>query len=150
VTCLISDFVDGVLLSDYVESHPGKRLHPFKALHVIYPIVFGLEQIHAANEYHGDLHEQNILIRPYGIFFEIKIVDFFDHGRSSRDHRRDDIVDVARLLHWMVGGHRFYSKQPQSIKSICLGLRRDRIIEHFPTAARLRRHLDEFPALEAI
>jgi len=144
VTCLFSDFVDGILLSDFVEAHPGGRLQPFEALHVIYPIVCGLEDIHAAQEYHGDLHEQNILIRPEGIFSDIKIVDFFDHGPSSGRHRRDDIVDVARMLHAITGGHRLYARQPQAIKSVCLGLRRDRIYKHFPTAERLRSHLEQF------
>lgn len=144
VTCLFSDYVDGILLSDFVASHPGGRLQPFEALHVIYPIVCGLEQIHAAQEYHGDLHEQNILIRPAGIFFDIKIVDFYDRGRSSGVQRRDDVVDVARLLHEIVGGRRHYARQPAAIKSVCLGLRRDRIYTHFPNATRLRRHLERF------
>jgi len=144
ITCLFSDYVDGVLLSEFVASHPGGRLQPFEALHVIYPIVCGLEQIHATQEYHGDLHDQNILIKPAGIFFDIKIVDFFDHGRSSGGHRRDDVVDVARLLHTIVGGHRTYARQPAAIKSVCLGLRRDRIYAHFPNATRLRKHLERF------
>jgi hypothetical protein len=148
VTCLFSDFVDGILLSDFVAEHPGGRLQPFEALHVIYPIVCGMEEIHAEQEYHGDLHEQNILISPTGIFFDVKIVDFFDHGRPSGLHRRDDIVDIARMLHTMVGGHRFYARQPAAIKSVCLGLRRDRIYKHFPTADRLRRHLEEFSWLD--
>jgi serine/threonine protein kinase len=150
VTALFSDFVDGILLSDFVAAHPGGRLQPFEALHVIYPIVCGLEQIHGAQEYHGDLHDQNILIRPNGIFFDIKIVDFFDHGRSSGAHRRDDIVDVTRLLHTMIGGSRFYARQPAAIKSICLGLRRDRVYAHFPNATRLRKHLEQLDWLDLI
>ncbi len=150
ISCIFSDFIDGVLLSDFVASHRGGRLHPFEALHVIYPIVCGIEQIHAANEYHGDLHEQNVLIRPSGIFFDIKIVDFYDLGRPTASLRRDDVVDITHLLYTIVGGHRFYAQQSAAIKSICLGRRRDRINEHFPTAARLRRHLEKFSWLELV
>ena len=148
VTCLVSDYVDGVLLSDYVAAHPNGRMHPFMALHVFYQIVCGLEQIHAAGEYHGDLHEHNILIRPAGLFFDIKVVDFYDLGRVTGSHRRRDIQHAIRLLHLMVGGRRHYARQPAAIKAICLGLRRDRINARFPTAARLRDHLERFPVVE--
>lgn len=150
VTCLFSDYVDGVLLSEYVAAHPGGRLHPFEALHILYSIVCGLEQIHAASEYHGDLHEKNILVRPSGIFFDIKIVDFYDLGRPTGLHRRDDVVDATKLLYWMVGGRKLYARQPPAIKSICLGLRSDRVNKSFPTAAKLRMHLERFPSLHAI
>lgn len=148
VTCLFSDLVDGVLLSDYVGSRPGKRLNPFEAMHIAYQIVCGLEQIHAEKEYHGDLHEQNILIRPSGIFFDIKIIDFFDLGRSSKAHHHSDIVDITHILYWMVGGKKFYPRQSALVKSICLGRRRDRIVKHFPTARHLRLHFERYDAGE--
>ena len=146
VTCLFSDFVEGVLLSDFVKSKPGGRLQPFEALHVIYPIVCGLEDIHAAKEYHGDLHLQNILVHPTGIFFDIKIVDFFDHGRTSRAHYQYDVQDVIRILYEITGGRRFYGRQPPTLKAICLGLRRDLIADRYPTARHLRTHLETFVA----
>jgi serine/threonine protein kinase len=95
VTCLVSEYVDGILLSDFVAAHPGRRLPPFKALHLLYALARGLEQIHACQEYHGDLHAGNILVRPRGIFFEVRLVDFHHLGQPSAAHRRDDIVDLA-------------------------------------------------------
>lgn len=147
VTCLLSDYVDGMLLADYVGARPGKRLIPFEALHILYTIICGLEQIHAAGEYHGDLHDENVLIKSSGIFFDIKILDFFHWGRSVRTHQKHDIVDAVRILYYMVGGPPAYSKQSAGIKSICLGMRRDLILKRFPTASRLRQYLERNPDL---
>ncbi len=150
VTCLISEYVDGVLLADYVAAHPGRRLGPFEALHLIYPIVRGLEQIHRLREYHGDLHEYNVLVRQRGIFFDVKCVDFYPLGRYSGERRQDDIVDVARLLYWVVGGRRWYARQPPAVKAVCRGLRRDLILERFPRASHLRQYLESFPWLSVL
>ena len=147
VTCLLSEYVEGILLSDFIAKHPGSRLPPFKAFHVLYPLVRGLEQIHRSGEYHGDIHPWNILVRPKGIFFDIKLIDFYNLGRSTAEHRRDDIIDVVRLLYSMVGGQRRYARQPPAIKAICRGMRRDLILGAFPTATRLRRYLETFPEL---
>jgi serine/threonine protein kinase len=150
VTCLISEYVDGVMLADFVAAHPGRRLRPFEALHLIYPIVCGLEQMHRLKEYHGDLHEHNVLVRQRGIFFEVKCADFYPLGRYSSRRRQDDIVDLVRLLHWTVGGRRWYGRQPPAIKGICRGLRRDLILERFPRATQLRAYLESFPWLSVL
>ena len=150
VTCLLSEYVDGVLLSDFVAKHSGARLPAFKALHVLYALVCGLEEIHRRGEYHGDIHPWNILVRPQGIFFEIKLIDFYNLGRPNAGHRRDDIIDVIRLLYMMVGGPGGYAHQSPSIKAICRGARRNLILEAFPTATHLRRHLETFPELYVV
>ena len=150
VTCLISEYVDGVLLADLVAAHPGRRLRPFEALHLIYPIVCGLEQIHRRKEYHGDLHEYNVLVRQRGVFFAVKCVDCYHLGPYSCRRRQDAIVDVVRVLHWITGGKRWYGRQPPAIKAICRGLRRDLILERFPRATQLRRYLESFPWLSVL
>jgi Protein kinase domain len=142
ITCLLSDYVDGMLLSDYAGTRSGKRLPPFEALHIFHTIICGLEQIHAVGEYHGDLHDENVLIKRCGIFFDIKILDFFHWGRPIRTHQKHDIVDAVRILYYMVGGPGGYAKLPPGIKSICLGMRRDLIVQRFPTATRLRQYLE--------
>ena len=144
VTCLISEYVDGIILSKYISSHPGKRMPPYKALSLIYALVVGLEEIHWKNEYHGDIHSENILIRPQGIFFDVKLVDFYNLGRSNKERRKEDIVDTIHLLHEAIGGNKWYSKAPQEIKDICRGLRRDLILERFPTVRHLREHLETY------
>ncbi|MCK5546310.1 MAG: protein kinase family protein [Rhodospirillaceae bacterium] len=144
VTCLISEYVDGAILSKYISSHPGKRMPPYKALSLIYALVVGLEEIHWKNEYHGDIHSENILIQPQGIFFDVKLVDFYNLGRSNKERRKEDIIDIIHLLHEAIGGNKWYAKAPQEIKDICRGLRRDLILERFPTARHLREHLETY------
>lgn len=145
VTCLFSDFVDGFILAEFVAGHPGCRLRPFEALHLIYTVARGLEEVHRRGEYHGDIHALNILVRPHGIFFDVKLIDFYNLGRSTRQRQREDVHGVIRLLHEITGGPRAYMRQPDAIRNICKGMRRDLIARAFPTMARLRAHLETFP-----
>lgn len=144
VTALLSEYVEGELMNRFVARRRGKRLEPFEALHLVYALARGLEQIHLAREYHGDLHEENVLLRRRGIFFDVKLVDLFYHGPPRAAHIREDVVDVVRLLYEAVGGRARYAQQPPAIKSICRGLRRDLIKRAFPTARHLREHLEGF------
>ena len=142
VVCLISEFVDGQLLEDFVAEQPGKRLHPFEAMHLLYALVDGLEEVHRAREYHGDLHGGNVLVRRSGIFFHVKLVDFYHWGAPTRAHIRDDVVDLVRLFSDSVGGKKRYAAQPRVVKEICRGLRRDLIVKAFPTVRHLREFLE--------
>ena len=144
ITCLISEFVDGELLSDFVARQPGARLRPFEALHLTYALARGLEEIKKVSEYHGDLHDSNVLVNRIGITFDVKIVDFFHWGAPTAAHIGHDVADLVRLLYDAVGGAAWYASQPPEIKSICRGLRRDLIRRAFPTARHLREHLETF------
>ena len=144
VTCLISEFVDGELLSDFVARQPGRRLLPFEALHLLYTLALGLEQIHDVREYHGDVHPCNVLVARKGIFFKVKLVDLHHWGQPTAYHIREDVVQLIHLLYEAVGGRKRYASQPPAIKAICRGLRRDLIHTHFPTAGHLREHLESF------
>ena len=144
ITCLVSEYVEGVLLDELIKSFRGRRMPPFEALHLIYNICCGLEKIHARKEFHGDLHPSNIMVKRRGIFFDVKIIDFHSWGRSAAVERREDILSVIHLLHEIVGGRKTYASQPPEVKSVCLGLRRDLIGRKFPTASHLRLHLESF------
>ncbi len=144
VTCLISELVEGELLTDFVDRQPGKRLQPFEALHMLRAIAAGLEYIHNKREYHGDVHSDNILIRRRGVFFDVKLVDFFHWGPATPAKIREDVIMLVRVLYDSVGGQKRYAKQPPEVKAICCGLRRDLIKKKFPTAGRLRQYLDTF------
>lgn len=144
VTCLISELVDGELLAPFVARQRGGRLHYFEALHLLHVLACGLEQIHRANEYHGDLHDDNVLVRRRGIGFEVKLVDFYQWGATTRETRHDDIAALIRIFYDAVGGRRRYSSHPPHVKAICCGLRRDLIARKFPTVSRLREHLESF------
>ena len=144
VTCLISEYVEGELLSRLIARRPKKRMLPFEALHLLYAIVSGLVEIHAHGAYHGDLHAGNVLVRRTGIFYEINFVDFFYRGSASVRQQRGDVIEVIKLLYDAVGGRSHYASQPPLIKGICKGLRRDLIRRTFPTATHLLQHLETF------
>lgn len=144
VTCLLSEFVDGELLNAFAARQAGGALATLDALIVTHQLAQGLEEIHAANHYHGDLHEENVLIRRVGIGFRLRLVDFFHYGRTTGKQQRDDVLDLARLLFDATGGRARYAAQPPEIKQIVKGLRRDLILKAYPTARRLRKHLEGF------
>jgi serine/threonine protein kinase len=145
VTCLISDLVEGRILERFVAEQPRKRMQPFEALHLLHTLVVGLEEIHRRREYHGDLHDRNVLVERRGIRFDVKTVDFYKWGRPDRNNMQEDVIQVVQLLYDAVGGRKHYARQPDEIKRICLGLRRDLIKRRFPTATHLRHHLETFP-----
>jgi len=142
VTVLISEFVEGELLSQFLARQPGQRLPPFQAIHLLHALAKGMETIHAIGEYHGDLHSENIIIQRYGLSFDLKLVDMYHWGRPSAANIREDVIDLVRLLYDAVGGKKHYAKQPAAIKSICCGLKRSLIQQRFRSAADLRQHLE--------
>jgi hypothetical protein len=142
VTALISDLVKGELLEDFVRRQPGRRLHPFEALHLVHAITVGVEQIHNMGEFHGDLHDRNVIVRRHGLGFAVKLLDFYDWGGPRRQKRAHDVVDLVRLLYDATGGRTRYPRLPSEIKGICLGLRSDLVRRKFPNATRLRTHLE--------
>lgn len=142
VTFLVSDYVEGELLSDFIKRQPGRRLGAFQALHLVYALAIGIEQIHTRREYHGDLHTENVIVRRHGLGFDLKLVDLFHWGRATRINIADDVCDITRILYEGVGGKKHYPKQPPAVKSICCGQKRSLIHQRFPTAGKLREHLE--------
>ncbi len=142
ITFLVSDYVEGELLTDFVNRQPGKRLHWFEALHLLYALAEGVAEIHDTGEYHGDLHSDNVIVQQRGLGFDVKLIDMFQWGRATAAHRRDDVVDLARLLYDAIGGPRHYSKQPAEFKEICCGLKRSILHRKFRNASALCDHLD--------
>lgn len=144
VTCLISELVEGESVSEYVARRPRRKMQPYEALHLFYSLVEGLECIHRAREYHGDLHADNVLVRRVGIRFELKVFDFFYRGRASRQERQEDLIDAIRLFYDALGGRRHYARHPPEIKTICCGLKHTLIRKKFPSSRKLREHLESF------
>jgi tRNA A-37 threonylcarbamoyl transferase component Bud32 len=142
VIVVISELVEGQKLSEFLQSQPGHRLSPFEALHVLHGLARGIAPIHARGEYHGDIHEDNIMIRRQGIGFEVKLLDFFDLGRPTRTKIEKDVLNLVQILHLLVGGRKHYPDQPQVIKEIVRGLRDGLILSRFKTAGDLQRHLE--------
>ena len=144
ITCLISELVEGQPLSELVAQRPGRRLPPFEALHLLHALASGLEPIHALREYHGDLHDENILVARLGVHFRVRLLDFYPWGRPDRAKIREDVIQLIRVFYDVVGGRSRYASQPPEVKAICRGLRRDLIGRRFPTAGALRGYLDGF------
>src|SRR6478752_6057076 len=84
VLIVISELVEGQKLSEFLARQPRHRLPTFEALNVLHVLVKGIAPIHARGEYHGDIHDDNIMIRRQGIGFDVKLLDFFDLGKPSR------------------------------------------------------------------
>ena len=139
---LVSEYVDGEILSAYVKRQRGRRLSPFEAMHLLHALVDGVEEIHKAGEYHGDLHSDNIIVRRRGLGFEVKVVDLYQWGRATPEHFRDDLVALIQLLHETLGGAEQYAKLPPEVKAICCGLKRSLIVRKFKSVANLRSHLE--------
>lgn len=142
ITVLISEYVEGVLLSEFIKSFPGKRLTPYQALHLLYALTNGIECVHASNEYHGDLHSDNIIVNKFGLEFDIKLVDLFPAKESKRESRKFDILTLIQVFHESLGGAKYYAKQPDAVKYICCGLKSNLILKKFKTIGQLRRHLE--------
>jgi tRNA A-37 threonylcarbamoyl transferase component Bud32 len=142
VVIVISELVEGQKLSDFLKSQPGGRLSTFEALHVLYVLARGIAPIHARGEYHGDIHDDNIMIRRQGITFEVKLLDFFDLGRPTKAKIQKDVLNLIEVFHTIVGGRQRYHEQPKVVKDIIRGLRDTLILQRFHSAGDIQRHLE--------
>jgi serine/threonine protein kinase len=142
ITVLISEYVEGEKLSDFLDRQKGKRLQAFQAIHLLYALASGMEHIHFAREYHGDLHTENIIINRYGLGFDLKVIDFYHWAASKRENIQYDILDMIRVFYDVLGGAKYYPRQPENVKYICCGLKKSLILKKFPSTTRLREHLE--------
>lgn len=144
VTVLISEYIEGEILDNFVRRQPGKRLAVFEAMCLLHTLAQGLEKVHARREYHGDMHGGNVIVRRRGVLFDAKVVDLYDWGAPSAENRREDVINLIRLFYDALGGKQVYRTLPNEAKRICCGLRRGMIQERFPTVRHLRLHLEKF------
>ena len=142
VTTVISELVEGVKLSEFLHQQRNHALTTFEALHVLYTLAKGIAPIHARGEYHGDIHDDNIMIRRQGIGFDIKLLDFFDLGRPSRYKIHKDVLNLVEVFHVIVGGRERYARQPAVVKDIIRGLKDSLILQRFQSAGDIQRHLE--------
>ena len=141
-TALISEYVEGDLLSQYLGKQRGKALPIFQGIHLLHALATGLETIHAKGEYHGDLHSENIIVRRLGLSYELKLIDLYHWGRFTIEDRNNDICDLIYIFYEAIGGQKRYSSHPQEVKNICCGLKRSLILKKFKTVSDLKLHLE--------
>ena len=142
VSFLLSEFVEGELLSDFLKRQRGRRLSPFQGVHLLHALATGIESIHKLGDYHGDLHTDNIIVLRYGLGFELKLLDMFHWGAPNAENIQHDVYDLIRIFYDAIGGQRHYARQPQEVKDICKGLKRTLIAQEFRSAGKLRHHLE--------
>ncbi len=142
ISFLVSEYVEGELLSNYLKRQPGKRLHPFQALHLLHALARGVESIHAVGEYHGDLHTDNIIVQSVGLEYTLKIIDMFQWDDSRRTNIRSDVMDLIRIFYDALGGQKHYARQPPEIKAICCGLKHSLALRKFNSAGKLRMYIE--------
>lgn len=139
---LVSEFVEGELLSRFLARQPGGRLPPFEALHLLHTLAVGVEAIHNLREYHGDLHADNIIVRRHGIGFRLKLIDIFQWHGARAENIADDVCDLIRIFYDTLGGQKRYARQRDEIKGICCGLKRSLILKKYRNAGQLRQYLE--------
>jgi len=142
ITLQVSELIEGEPLTEFLQRQPGKRIAAFQGLHLLHALAGGVECIHNAGEYHGDLHAGNVIVQRHGISFDLKLLDLFQWGRARKENLHDDVCDLVRLFYDAIGGARHYARQPREIKAICCGLKRSLILSKFRTAAELKRYLE--------
>src|SRR5687768_155044 len=142
VIVVVSELVEGQKLSEFLAKQEERRLSTFEALHVLHSLAKGIAPIHARGEYHGDIHDDNIMIRRQGINFEVKLLDFFDLGKPTRAKIHKDVLNLVQVFHILVGGRESYSMQPRVVKDVIRGLKDSLILERFQTAGDIQRHLE--------
>ncbi len=142
ITCLISEYVEGEILSKFLAKQRGQKMHYYTAMHLLYAITRGLQVIHALGEYHGDLHDGNIFVKPVGLGFQVKLIDVIDWRDSPSANIRKDVCDLIRIFYDLIGGQREYAKMPPQVKSICCGLKTSLIERKFRNAGILKTYLE--------
>ncbi len=142
LTVFISEYVEGQMLTNFLKGYRGKRLPIYQGLHLLYALTLSIESIHAAGEYHGDLHAGNVIIRHANYKFDIILLDLFHFGKSSKVNLQNDIIEIIKIFYDVIGGQKMYAKHPRFVKSICCGLKRTLILKKFRTASQLRKYLE--------
>lgn len=142
ITFLVSEYVEGELLTEFLARQPGKRLRPFAAIHLLHALASGMEEIHRRGEYHGDLHSENVIVLRHGLRFDLKLIDLFHWDAKETENIEEDVVDLVRIFYDALGGAKHYANQPPEVKAICCGLKRSLILKKFKTAGWLRAHLE--------
>lgn len=142
VHALVSEYVEGELLSGFIRRQPNRRLSAFQGLHLLHALAAGIEGIHYAHEYHGDLHDDNIILRRSGLSFDLKLVDMFHWGPANPENIHEDVFNLIRIFYDSIGGARHYAHHPPEVRAICCGLKRSLIIKKFRTAGQIRQYLE--------
>lgn len=141
-TYVLSEYVEGELLSTYISYQKGKALPWYKALHLFYSILRAVEEIHIQKSYHGDLHSDNIILQFCGLEYDVKLIDVFHLSNPKSGSIQQDVYFLCDILYELIGGQPKYSKTVPIIKNICCGRRAPLIKKKFQNATQMRVFLE--------
>lgn len=142
ITILVTDFIEGETLAHFLARQENNRLDTLNALILLHKLVVGVLDMHGIKEYHGDLHSQNIIIKPYGLGYDVKVLDMFFWGRPRGQDFKDDLCDLIKIFLECLGGKKTYAEQPQMVKDICCGMRKNAILSKFRNLSALKVYLE--------
>ena len=142
VSFLVSDYVDGDVLSMYLEKQKNKKLSSFEALHVLYALTKGIEHIHFLGEYHGDIHSDNVIISRCGLGYDVRLIDVLHLGRSTNKMVQEDVYCLIALLLELIGGKKTYKNSHPNIKQMVMGQKKTLIRKKFKNAGDIRIYLE--------
>lgn len=142
IAFMVSEYVEGELLGEFLKRQPGKRIGAFQALHLLHALAKGLEEVHRLREYHGDLHTDNVMVRRTGLGFDLKVFDLYHWRATKPEMIQEDVFNLIFIFYEAIGGKKQYSKQPEYVKEICCGLKRSLIEKKYKTAGKLREYLE--------
>lgn len=135
---MVSEFVEGPSLASFVSQRKCKRLEYYETLHLVYNLATQIAPIHLANEYHGDLHPENLILEKYGVKFQFKTYDFF-HWRDNRSENIFfDVLSIINITYECMGGKTTYAGAPQILKDIICGRKQSLIRQKFRNAFQLK------------
>lgn len=142
LTLFVSEYVEGELLTKHLSRYRGGRIPLFQGLHLLHALTKGVEKMHQMGEYHGDLHSDNIIVQSLGLSYDLKLLDLFNWGKSSRSNQQHDICCIIRIFYDALGGRKYYAKHPQWVRDICCGLKKSLIARKFKSASGLLGHVE--------
>lgn len=149
INFLISEYINGMMLSKYISTLSHQQMQPYQALHFLYTLTKGVEQIHQMNEYHGDIHTENIMIEQFGINISIKIIDMYNWNKDSKaQNKKDDLYNIIHVFYEILGGKQTYKRQPSFVKKICMGVHQNKIITKFKSVNGLRKYIEQLNLLK--
>lgn len=59
-------------------------------------------------EYHGDLHDGNIIVNRFGLGFDLKVLESYYWSESKRKNIHQDVIDAIKIFYDVLGGKTHY------------------------------------------
>ncbi len=148
VTFLVSDHLEGQFLREHLAARPFKRMPHFEGLHLLRALASGVEQVHRAGDFHGELHPDNIMVRRVGLCFKVKLLDLAPapmrefNPAQVRAKIRGDVVDLVAIFHEAIGGESLHGKFPNAVRDLLSDRSREGLEARFRNASELSDYLD--------